>query len=475
MGTTRDYDLVIDCSGFDRTPVAQYFDPKLVAPQKQKGAKVARVNKKAYGAPETKKRSKVSAPHRLPKLSYLSPAEVSDIKQRFANMGWSNAPQRFIKGAERIARVSFNQLAKLEGSDWLLVKYFSEDFVVVLSSHDKLAVHYREASYLTRRTERKVGTGIAGMLTETLRDETSTLAKLTRDRTEPRFLLFMKGDSLSPVQTAAERAESDWNRSGALTPEFGTINGERVEIAQKVPGQEVYVIGPETDLTFTKKERDKIQANFIAENIVAVFLYSGRITTLAEILAERGRIGEADADGRSQSRRPAARVAVPWRDTKYRADTSLFLEPSPVVGRLLGPTIDPQTVVEAFVRYAFRDRRPEDARRSLIFSARLDNGSEKPVLTFQTSSALPIPIDKDPVFVRACYLLFTRPPYRLNGEVNEFTITVPTRVRDKAPAEFAWNRAVYAPQPGTAPRVKGEEKRGSVLKGKAQGKRTMAT
>jgi hypothetical protein len=439
MGTKRDYDLVIDCSGFDRTPVAQYFDPKLVV----------QVNEETTRATKGKSKRSAGARSESPPLDYFGADQVTAAIKLLESqlLKASYIPLEVLGYSQRvtdIARVTPDQLATVRGGNWL-IELGGGTFV--LASRGALKTWAGTSLIQSKFDDSQT-------ILENLKRLLGRPSLFDSPDAEPNLLLFVADRNvLSTVQTAAEEAKSDGNPSGPLSPVFGTINGEKVEIAQKVSGQEVYVIGPETNLTFTGKERNKIQANFIAEIIGAVFLFSGRITTLAEILAERGRIGEADADGRSESRDRPAKVELKWGERMYNTEARLFLEPSPVVGRLLGPTIDPQTVVEAFVRYAYRDHRPDYTQSALTFSARLDNRSKKPpILNFQTSHALPIPIHEDPVFVRACHILLTRPPYRPNGEVNEFTITVPTRGRYDAQAEFAWSNAVYTAKPASTPR-----------------------
>jgi hypothetical protein len=250
----------------------------------------------------------------------------------------------------------------------------------------------------------------------------------------------------------AQGAAPQPNPKVTLEATVGTLNGEELQLGQKVSGEEVYIVGPETNLTFTDAERKVIQANFIAENIVAVFLYSGRITTLAEILAERGWKGEGDSTPEPTAKRRVPRPPV-IRELFSRDRTRLegFLNPAPAVDRLLGTEVDPQAIVETFVRFAYRDSVPSGASSPLTFSAELSGKEGQTTLTIAASHRFSRDIEEDPVFSRALYLLLTRPPYRPNAQVNRFMITVPITERGGDP-EFAWNQATYTPQPGTAPR-----------------------
>jgi hypothetical protein len=424
------YDLVIDCSGFERPSVDQSFDPNLIP---------------SFLTIDPARDTTKS-------LLKLNASGISDAKNTFLQRGWPiSEPTILVGDAKNIAYVSYEELKTVSAQNWILwVADGKDGSPVVVSKNGVLSVYRGPMSLVTKELTGPPG-DIAATVATFVANDTPASYKELSSLPEKRRLLF----SVLPPQAPQGEGVT-------LEPTVGILNGEKLQLGQRVTGEEVYIVGPETNLTFTDSERARIQANFIAANVVAVFLYSGRITTQAEILAEMGLGVTEDTDAKLESKPRATRTVVTTvssapSTTRVRdVNSELFLNPSRVVDRLLGSEVDPQAIVETFVRYAYRDCRPDNSG-PLTFSAQISKESGKTKLIIETSYECPRSIKDDPVFIRACYLLLTRPPYRPNAQVNRFDITVPITTRGTV-AEFAWNQATYAPQPGTAPRKLPQEK-----------------
>lgn len=432
-GTTRTYDLVIDCSGFEQPEVADYFDPDLSL-----GETVPADNPLAASDILGNDRVEFELP---------APYEIEPTLKALVSRGLGAELTKFASQTSYCARVSYANLADYSSENFVLcIEGAPDDSPVVFRKGNAIETWRGRLPLLTSRVSANsnnvaecLGSGASlGTLNELQEDTVSRRLLLFSDR--PPQLIQRTAQAISTPKLPPSSAKA----SLKAVEYNGTLNGEAVSLAAGFRDIPLYIIGPEAKLKISEAEQKRLQVNFIAENIVAVFLYSGRITTLAELVADTDRKLFGYTSQRSISQKQETKF-IEFRPTEYDLKDTGFLEPTPAVNRLLGKTVSPRTVVETFVRYGFRGCFP-DSDRDLQVNLRLQvvQGSKR--LSISTSHPFAERIDRDPVFARACYLLLTQPPFRASASDNQLSITVPVRRNVGAEAsrfQFLWGRATH--------------------------------
>ena len=243
-------------------------------------------------------------------------------------------------------------------------------------------------------------------------------------------------------------------RSLVREPVMGTLNGRSTAVATKIQNESVFFIGPESEIELSDVEKEQLQINFIANNIVAVFLYSGRVTVFGEDSAST-ECAKAPEVSENEGSMP---LETPDTETKRR---SIVLQKQtyglPQEGNTLGCTIediriagwqlDAKLLIEAFLRYAYRDCRvanPDDIPLQVEIVRSVDGKN----VTFEVVTNYPFRNDITQIkaFNQAVRELLTSPPYKSRAKRSVFSVEVPLgSTKSEVPRRyFDWeNRRCY--------------------------------
>lgn len=436
-GKARTYDLVIDCSGFEQQEVADYFDPDL-----------------SLG--ETVPEDKLLAASDIIenyRTEFELPAgyEIEPTLRGLEGRGLGSELTEFARKTSYCARVSIANLKDYSTENFVLcIEGAPDDSPVVFRKGNTIETWRGQLPLQTRRLRANLNS-IAECLVNGV--TSGSLSELQEDTAFRRLLIF-SDKALKTIETTAQgistpKTPPSSARASLQAVEYsGILNGEAVALAAGFRDMPLYIIGPEARLKISEAEQRKLQVNFIAENIVAVFLYSGRITTLAELVANDDRKLFGYAPQATVSRRETKLVSN--TSTEYDLKETGILEPTSAVNRLLGKTVSPRMIVDTFLRFAFRDCFPaSDNNLEVTLGLRTCPGGR--LLSINTTHPFAEPVQNDPVLARACYLLLTQPPFQAKAVDNEVRITVPVApiaATEPKRFQFLWTSATHQNIPG---------------------------
>jgi len=459
-GIERTADIIIDCSGFTLPEISELRDPSL----------------SVSGSTATKRR-KVSLKNQGEKKSTISltPEEAKLLERAAKLLKSAKAQGAFGKLAKivgekslgktqaaladwRIKTCSTSELKNVRAATWGLA--LSTGGILVRSREGKMTLFGTSADIFGNRSEQ----GYAGP--GSIADQVRSFGLFPRRA----ILIVPPNGGLRGSENNGPGKKS--TQSQSLPSNYrkvsSTINGQEVQIASQVNGEDVYIIGPESRIDFSRKERDQLQLNFIAENVVAVFLYSSRITAFAEELGGR-QSGDLrnpalptakglKTQGASNNRTASGRLSVcQGEDVNARPRS-----------RVIGLDTDCEKVVELFLRDAFREMNvaPDSAPLSVTLRRTVSAGME----SIELSSSIPPRYKLEPSesLKSACKLLMTSPIFRPGAVEASVTSDIPPRKRSdrvvaqKVPLDWARMQRVQVtssvPRPPTPRRSPGKPK-----------------
>lgn len=129
------------------------------------------------------------------------------------------------------------------------------------------------------------------------------------------------GGEIKNSATAVRENRSISQTSPIPIPVTGIINGEEVQIAEQLEGENIFILGPQSGITLTEAEKKRAGVDDIREQSVAAFIYSPKITSYAE--REAGRI---------EAGRPGSTVSSLLQGSNMASLDSNFLDDSNVEG-----------------------------------------------------------------------------------------------------------------------------------------------
>jgi hypothetical protein len=218
-GRENVYDLVVDCSGFERPSVDQSFAPNLLP---------------SFLTFDPARDTTEG-------LLQLNDSEISDARIAFFERRWTDSePTELVGGAKNIASVSFAELKTLSAQNWILwVKDGKDDSPVVLSRNGVLTAYRGPLPFVTKELTGPPADIAARLAALLAKDAPESYDLLSSDPVPERLLL-----SVLPAQTPQREGEAQGaapqpKPKVALEPTKGILNGREVQLGQKVSGEEV--------------------------------------------------------------------------------------------------------------------------------------------------------------------------------------------------------------------------------------------
>jgi hypothetical protein len=489
-GARHEGDIIVDCGGFTLPDLLSLRDSALSLQgssskrRKALSSEAMRVDKKKLPSDAQLQRESLSKSQLstlklcLEGLSQRIPSKdlMAPVKQALAAIETGLEGWQVVKGKP-------SRLEKLKASSWIVVpsnpgrgsEWYVRSGSLITALVQDPALSRTIASSPTAIFS-KEPLSIGESLYRYSRFDAATRSQFIL-LVPPKVRLTSKGDkSEAPPRT----------RSRALPPGYSqvksTLNGEEVPVASQLTGEEIFVVGPESRICFSAAERRKLQLNFIAENVVAVFLYSSRITTFAEDLTSSTK----DDYQPNKLMLPTAtdlRAPFTGRSSTRRADSwELVMQQSSESSgtgrssrsRVVGLQTDHEKVVELFLRDAFRgiNVAPDAEPLLVTLSRRIVSGQE---LIEIASSQRPLcNLEPSEVLKRACSLLLTSPVFRPRSEMNSITYEIPPRVSERSgktvPLDWAKMRRVEIRSSAPGKRTQDETDRRSSGRTKPKGR-----
>ncbi len=372
--------------------------------------------------------------------------------------------ETFLRSAGTVLRLSFEDLKKIPLSDFVLCCAFDatgSDTPIIFRRKDEV-VTFRGVLPLLTAPERDSRPIIRSTIAATVTQYLPFVSRQVLEASAANLVLFLpevlkpaikKKLNLAPSPPAVNIPEAKSAiRQKESTPRFkrkdikGTLNGKVVSLATQLDGEDVNIIGPECGLSISDEEKEKLQINFIAANIVAVFLYSGRITTLAE---QRAALDFDRSSGAEQDTTEVdswdvnSFIRIPPQPAEHTLN--VFDQQPPEIRaqmrRLLGDRTVTKTIVTAYLQYAFRDCYPEISdgvsglTPPLAISLTRQRTADGEELKIHTTYKMANPVFSDPLFCRAVHLLLTTAPFSKNIR-SRIDINVPV-----SRGRFNWSSA----------------------------------